>query len=491
MSLGWRLARGPSKALQFSLSQSRFHLHTRLASSFTCLRMAAPESAQVPPTHWKNQAWTISPNSERINWTEHPHAGTALSPVPLTANQHWSVDPEGKRVVDFSFVEEPLGMPAEIGYGFAHFEFGELVGPEGRYKVARKLGWGMNSSTWLVYDLPSQEYLALKVLTGRCTLAQSVENAMGWERQALQRVSETPSAHCLQLRNSFMIPGKGSAGAHLCLATPVLAGDVRSAWNKARLSVPLAKRVLLHTLRGLAHAHKCGVVHTDLKPDNTFIGNVLSTPEINGLLEADPARRHEVEASFDGLLQNAVSQPIPGPSMEEEGMTRSYVLGDFGSAQPIGKPRTDHITPVSLRPPEIWLGGPWNEKVDIWTFGCLVYEFVSGNRLFVHEPKTVEGVALDATESILHQMTCLTQEDFKPEVLQVSRHAEQWFDSTCNLRKLPPLYNYLFDNRLECAGIGRGDAVAVGALLQRCMRLDHADRVSAEELLSDPWFDGA
>jgi hypothetical protein len=74
-------------------------------------------------------------------------------------------------------------------------------------------------------------------------------------------------------------------------------------------------------------------------------------------------------------------------------MKRTYVVGDFGSgrfltkqlehiilriavsAQPITNHQYDEITPYSLRAPEIFIGGPWNEKLDIWTFGCLVSRF--------------------------------------------------------------------------------------------------------------------
>lgn len=80
----------------------------------------------------------------------------------------------------------------------------------------------------------------------------------------------------------------------------------------------------------LIHAHKCGVIHTDLKRDNIFIANDMEVGNIEVLLEADPSRRHEEEASYDGILRSVVSQPIPGPTMEE-GMACTYVLGDFGS----------------------------------------------------------------------------------------------------------------------------------------------------------------
>jgi hypothetical protein len=50
------------------------------------------------------------------------------------------------------FVEEPLGVTAEQGHGFLRIEFGDAIGPGKRYKVVRKLGWGMNASIWMAFD---------------------------------------------------------------------------------------------------------------------------------------------------------------------------------------------------------------------------------------------------------------------------------------------------------------------------------------------------
>ena len=65
---------------------------------------------------------------------------------PRSSNKHVSVNAEGINEVDLEFVEEPLGVTAEQGHGFIRIEFSDAIGPDGRYKVVRKLGWGMNSS---------------------------------------------------------------------------------------------------------------------------------------------------------------------------------------------------------------------------------------------------------------------------------------------------------------------------------------------------------
>ena len=73
--------------------------------------------------------------------------------APRSSNKHVSVNPEGIELVDLEFVEEPLGVTAEQGHGFIRIEFGDAIGPDKRYKVVRKLGWGMNSSIWMAFDV--------------------------------------------------------------------------------------------------------------------------------------------------------------------------------------------------------------------------------------------------------------------------------------------------------------------------------------------------
>lgn len=102
---------------------------------------------------------------------------------------------------------------------------------------------------------------------------------MTWEIATLDCVTSKPaspgitSTHCARLIYHFIHPGKGQDGEHLCIVTEILGGDVKSLRDsipgmRKVFPLPLAKRILLHTLRGIPHMHSCEVVHTDLKPDN-------------------------------------------------------------------------------------------------------------------------------------------------------------------------------------------------------------------------------
>ena len=218
-----------------------------------------------------------------------------------------------------------------------------------------------------------------------------VERGAACEPTVLQLISRQPtSPHCTLLLDEFTTPGQGSAGQHLCFVMPVYGGNVK-AMAKARttrLPFPLVKRIVLHLLRGIAHTHGHGVVHTDIKPDNILFSTTMTTDDIEAWVAKEPSRRHAPEASHDGMVQAAVSQPLPMIS-EEEAMQATYVLADFGcgmgfyqtflsrhSQQIPAEPTDLHgyhtISPRALRPPEVFLGAAWDMPVDIWTFGCLV-----------------------------------------------------------------------------------------------------------------------
>ena len=85
-------------------------------------------------------------------------ADPQAAPRSSNSNKHVSVNPEGIELVDLHFVEEPLGVTAEQGHGFIRIEFGDAIGPDMRYKVLRKLGWGMNSSVWMAFDVKSVRF---------------------------------------------------------------------------------------------------------------------------------------------------------------------------------------------------------------------------------------------------------------------------------------------------------------------------------------------
>jgi serine/threonine-protein kinase SRPK3 len=55
---------------------------------------------------------------------------------------------------------------------------------------------------------------------------------------------------------------------------------------------------------------------------------------------------------------------------------------DFGNCEDFDKKMQDEISVRSYRPPENFMNSFYNEKADIWTVGCLLFEFLTGEYLF-------------------------------------------------------------------------------------------------------------
>ena len=175
----------------------------------------------------------------------------------------------------------------------------------------------------------------------------AIERSFRCEATVLRLISRQPtSPHCTLLLDEFTIPGKGSARSHLCFVMPVYGGDVRrlGATRTTLLPLPLVKRITLHLLRGIVHTHGRGVVHTDIKLDNIFFSTTMTTDDIEAWVVKDPSRRHAPEASHDGMVQAAVSQPLPMIS-DEEAMRATYVLADFGCGMCFV---LNHLTPIPI-----------------------------------------------------------------------------------------------------------------------------------------------
>ncbi|XP_006459946.1 hypothetical protein AGABI2DRAFT_202444 [Agaricus bisporus var. bisporus H97] len=214
----------------------------------------------------------------------------------------------------------------------------------------------------------------------------------------------------------------------------------------------------------------------------------MTTEDIEAWMVEEPSRRHEPETSHDGIVQSAVSQPLPMIT-EDEAMRATYLLGDFGSAQPSELHNDDTVIPILLRPPEIYLGAKWDLPADIWTFGCLVFELVTAEHLFVHERN--QKFDLDETENMLYQMMLYSREDFSGAQLQASPKAPEYFNADCTLKKNPKLFGGSIQTRFdEMKIISDEDATETTRLMERCLCLDPSHRSTATELLSDPWFDG-
>ncbi|KAJ7292683.1 kinase-like domain-containing protein, partial [Mycena rebaudengoi] len=336
-------------------------------------------------------------------------------------------------------------------------------------EILRKLGWGMNASVWLARDHVQARYVAIKALKGMTT-----DLACQGELPIMERVTELAGQpeYCTTLLSDFIHVGKPNDGQHLCFVMNVLTCDVETLRAGRRaLPPPLVKLILRDSLRGLAQLHGSGCAHTgrltlmcvislyraDLKASNIMcnLPELTTEDKLQVLITTTPSRRHPPERSWDYLVEAAVSQPLPPPTLEQA-LSGSFMLADFGSAQMIDHQVTSTITPETLRAPEVIMRRPWGTQVDIWTFGCLCtnsFSVITSSRRDIANPE----------HHLLAQMRAITGEKLPAGLEILPDILDQY---------LPTPFARLFEEKARVLGIPEHDIAGAIDLMTRCLRID-------------------
>jgi tetratricopeptide (TPR) repeat protein len=157
----------------------------------------------------------------------------------------------------------------------------------------------------------------------------------------------------------------GEVGGHAYIAMEYVAGETLAA-RLARGPLPLrdALRTALEIAEALADAHGKGFVHRDLKPANIMLA----------------AQGHAKVMDFGLAVQSAVSDGVDSENETLSRLTRQGVI--------VGTP--------AYMSPEQAIGKPVDPRNDVFSFGVMLYEMVSGTNPFLR-PSAVETIS-----AILH-----------------------------------------------------------------------------------------
>ncbi|KAJ7162087.1 kinase-like protein [Mycena filopes] len=255
--------------------------------------------------------------------------------------------------------------PVKIGDAFS----------DNRYVVVRKLGWGHFSTVWLSWDSKMKRHVALKVVK---SAARYTETALD-EIKLLQRLitSSTPSgapnhpgrSHVISFLDHFRHTGPN--GTHVCMVFEVLGenllGLVKRHQNKG---VPMAvvKQIAKQVLLGLDYMHRCcGVIHTDIKPENVLIhiddvesiiqselalasaspSSSAPKPKIIGVPPSQGRGGNQTPRTQSSIF---VSQPLPSP--KSSGSLSSSYAAASGSVDRwgLGMTRIENKSPGTSSP---------------------------------------------------------------------------------------------------------------------------------------------
>ena len=220
------------------------------------------------------------------------------------------------------FPEEQLDSP--VGYFPAQ---PDQTLKKGKWTIARKLGWGPRSSTWLARDRDNRQYGAIKILTAAATQDSTGPN----ERDILSSL-QTKDIFPEILSHFFEHDPKGKR--HLCLVFRVLGSSVEdlrlSNTNGKYLPLYTVQKIVGEISEGLTAIACERIVHgggchrsfylaliyrvpsTAVTADNFLFWSVQTGDAIRKVLARAPSEKAEMIQGSDGVTYPSVkSQPIP------------------------------------------------------------------------------------------------------------------------------------------------------------------------------------
>ena len=233
----------------------------------------------------------------------------------------------------------------------------------GHYEITAKLGEGGMGEVWRAKDSQLGREVALKVLPEGFT--EDAERAARFEREAKVLAS-------LNHPNIAQIYGLEASGETRALVMELVEGPtLAERLETGALPFNESLSVSLQIAHALEEAHEKGIVHRDLKPQNikaSIEGNVK-------VLDFGLAKAMGPSGAASG-----------GPSASRLAASPTLTLGATVQGMILGT--------AAYMAPEQARGTGVDARADIWAFGVVLYEMLSGRTAFAAEtvPDTLAAV---------------------------------------------------------------------------------------------------
>jgi len=228
---------------------------------------------------------------------------------------------------------------------------GTRLGP---YEVLSPIGAGGMGEVYRARDERLKRDVAVKVLPA--TYSADADRLRRFEQEA-------QAAGALNHPNITAVYDLGSHDGAPYIVTELLEGEtLRARLSGGAVAVRKATDYAVQIAKGLAAAHEKGIVHRDLKPENLFLTNDGRVKILDfGLAKLT---QPEGAAAQQTNLPTAAAATEPG-----------VVMGTLG-----------YMSPEQVK------GKPADQRSDIFSFGAILYEMLSGQRAF-HRDSAAETMS--------------------------------------------------------------------------------------------------
>ena len=222
------------------------------------------------------------------------------------------------------------------------------------YKITAKLGQGGMGEVYRATDTKLEREVAIKVLPK--SVVQDKERLARFEREAKVLAQLTH-------QNIAGIYGLEQSGETQALILELVEGDDLSVrLKRGSLPVDEALEVCKQIAEALETAHEKGIIHRDLKPGNI---KLTSDGKVK-VLDFGLAK-----ALSDESETSAISSVEDSPTITDAFTKPGTILGTAAYMSP-EQARGKHV----------------DKRTDIWAFGCVLFECLTGKKAFQGEDVT-------------------------------------------------------------------------------------------------------
>ena len=221
----------------------------------------------------------------------------------------------------------------------------------GVYEVTAPIGEGGMGQVYRATDTTLGRQVAIKILPD--AFAADPERLARFEREA-KTLASLNHPHIAAIYGL-----EKSAGMHALVMELVEGEDLSQRIARGAIPLDEALPIAKQIAEALEAAHEQGIIHRDLKP-----ANIKVRARRHG--EGARLRPGEGDGAGGGVRRRAcrMSPTITTPAMTQAGM----ILGTAA-----------YMSPEQAR------GKAVDKRADIWAFGCVLYEMLTGTRAFEGE----------------------------------------------------------------------------------------------------------